>query len=310
MSESESKTFALKFISGKYQGGEFPLLAEREVIIGRGPDLDMVLLEDMVSRRHARILTTGGVALIEDLGSTNGSFVNGEKVKARRLLEGDRILIGTNILKVIARDPGATDADALDAKNKLMEASGRRAEAAMTGDIADVPLPDLLQLLQTSRRTGVLTIEGAHRGRVRMVEGQVTHAVIEGRDALGPRKAFFRILGWEEGRFSLSPASDLQDDSGGTFEESTEALIMEAMRQLDELRRLEAEMPPRDAQLCLEHPIAAPLRELEPAALDLIQAAHNGATVQALLDADAGSDLEAAQALATLLQGGFLRVAD
>ncbi|MEP6865841.1 MAG: FHA domain-containing protein, partial [Deltaproteobacteria bacterium] len=47
--------FALRFISGKYQGGEFPLRMNREIIIGRSSDLDMVLVEDMVSRRHAKI---------------------------------------------------------------------------------------------------------------------------------------------------------------------------------------------------------------------------------------------------------------
>jgi hypothetical protein len=51
--------YVLKFISGKYQGGEFPLEMDREILIGRGSDLDMVLVEDMVSRRHARITSFG-----------------------------------------------------------------------------------------------------------------------------------------------------------------------------------------------------------------------------------------------------------
>src|SRR5690242_14642028 len=93
--------YALRFISGKYQGGEFPLRAGREVVIGRSSDLDMVLVEDMVSRRHARIEVKGGKVELEDLGSTNGTFVNGEKVKQAELKAGDRILIGTSILKLV-----------------------------------------------------------------------------------------------------------------------------------------------------------------------------------------------------------------
>ena len=58
--------FALRFISGKYQGGEFPLRMNREIIIGRSSDLDMVLVEDMVSRRHAKITTTDGDIFIAD----------------------------------------------------------------------------------------------------------------------------------------------------------------------------------------------------------------------------------------------------
>src|SRR5687767_13195484 len=99
---SDRPRYALRFISGKYQGGEFPLRMNREIIIGRSSDLDMVLVEDMVSRRHAKITTTDAEILIQDMGSTNGTFVNGEKIAGRaRLTEGDRILVGTSIIKVV-----------------------------------------------------------------------------------------------------------------------------------------------------------------------------------------------------------------
>src|SRR6186713_2166944 len=94
--------YALRFISGKYQGGEYPLAEGQEIIIGRSSELDMVLVEEMVSRKHARIALTDGVINIEDMGSTNGTFVNGEKVQQGTLHEGDRVLIGTNILKVVS----------------------------------------------------------------------------------------------------------------------------------------------------------------------------------------------------------------
>ncbi len=100
----ESAQWALRFISGKYQGGEFPLRPNREIIIGRSSDLDMVLVEDMVSRKHAKITTDDHVVTIQDLGSTNGTFVNGEKVRKADLKDGDRILIGTSIIKIIFVD--------------------------------------------------------------------------------------------------------------------------------------------------------------------------------------------------------------
>src|SRR5512140_1743441 len=105
--------WALKFISGKYQGGEFPLKPNRQIVIGRSSDLDMVLVEDMVSRKHAKISTVGQQIVIQDLGSTNGTFVNGEKIKKVRLKEGDRVLIGTSIMKLVAVDSaGPTEAEA------------------------------------------------------------------------------------------------------------------------------------------------------------------------------------------------------
>ena len=63
-----TKRYALRFISGKYQGGEFPLRMNREIIIGRSSDLDMVLVEDMVSRKHAKIETFANVITIQDMG--------------------------------------------------------------------------------------------------------------------------------------------------------------------------------------------------------------------------------------------------
>ena len=92
--------FALRFISGKYQGGEFPLRMNREIIIGRSSDLDMVLVEDMVSRRHAKISSTDSEVYIQDMGSTNGTFVNGRKtVGATPLRHGDSVRVGSTTFR-------------------------------------------------------------------------------------------------------------------------------------------------------------------------------------------------------------------
>src|SRR3954463_113664 len=148
-SMNDRPRFALRFISGKYQGGEFPLRMNREIIIGRSSDLDMVLVEDMVSRRHAKISSTETEVYIQDMGSTNGTFVNGEKIAGRALLhEGDRILVGTSIIKVVAGEgQGATQSGA-EARRRLE--AGARAQPTqgrpMSGVIEEIPLPDLLQL--------------------------------------------------------------------------------------------------------------------------------------------------------------------
>src|SRR6516225_5389543 len=122
---STDTAWALRFISGKYQGGEFPLKMSRQVTIGRSSELDMVLVEDMVSRKHAKITVGGGKIVIEDLGSTNGTFVNGEKVKQARLKEGDRILIGTSILKLVQVGADAAALDDNAVKRNLEEVAAR-----------------------------------------------------------------------------------------------------------------------------------------------------------------------------------------
>ena len=92
--ESGRSGYVLKFISGKYQGGEFPLEMNQELLIGRSSDLDMVLVEDMVSRHHATISCFDNEIWVEDVGSTNGTFVNGARIDMVILREGDRAQVG------------------------------------------------------------------------------------------------------------------------------------------------------------------------------------------------------------------------
>ena len=71
-------------------------LPEGSLLVGRGPAASGLRLEERnVSRRHARFLRAGGLVLVEDLGSRNGTWVNGARVEGRRRLRaGDRIRIG------------------------------------------------------------------------------------------------------------------------------------------------------------------------------------------------------------------------
>jgi pSer/pThr/pTyr-binding forkhead associated (FHA) protein len=192
----QQKAFALKFISGKYQGGEFPLKMEKQIVIGRSSELDMVLVADMVSRKHAKITVASGKITIEDLGSTNGTFVNGEKIKQSRLKEGDRILIGTSILKLIHQGEDAEDLDDASVKQKLEEAAAQAAKvtktSSMTGKIEEIPLPDLLQLFHTSKKNGVLAIKGDQEGRIYEAGAAVLR--FEDNHELGPQKSFNRIV--------------------------------------------------------------------------------------------------------------------
>jgi pSer/pThr/pTyr-binding forkhead associated (FHA) protein len=84
LSAARTPSFALRFVAGEHKGGEFPLRPNREIVIGRGSEFDMVLDEDMVSRRHARLSTFHGQIVLQDLKSTNGTFVNGERITVSR----------------------------------------------------------------------------------------------------------------------------------------------------------------------------------------------------------------------------------
>jgi len=73
---------------------------DREVVtLGRLPDCEIVLKDRGASRRHAQVRTRDGVSTLTDLGSTNGTRLNGATVQTRALDDGDRITIGTTIIE-------------------------------------------------------------------------------------------------------------------------------------------------------------------------------------------------------------------
>jgi len=251
------RSYVLRFISGKYQGGEFPIVNDKPIIVGRSSDLDMVLVEDMVSRKHARIQMQQDQIWIEDLGSTNGTFVNGEKIKRARLKEGDRVLIGTSILKVIAGE-GAQRADSTDAKANLENvAAARRTTQArtMSGSIEEVPLPDLLQLFGTSKKSGVLVIrtESDDVGKIFMRKGIIYFASINDLEDVPPMKSIFRMLTWQKGLFDLDPSDERE--LLNEISVSVQEVLMEGMRQLDEFNEIRNELPDLNTRLVLSQPV-------------------------------------------------------
>lgn len=74
------------------------------VVIGRGPSSDIVVSDDFVSNSHARLTPVPNGAVLEDLGSTNGTLLNGNPVRApHELRSGDLVRIGTLVLAIEAR---------------------------------------------------------------------------------------------------------------------------------------------------------------------------------------------------------------
>ena len=302
------RSYVLRFISGKYQGGEFPIVNDKPIIVGRSSDLDMVLVEDMVSRKHARITMQQDQIWIEDLGSTNGTFVNGEKIKRARLKEGDRVLIGSSILTVIAGE-GAR-ADSTDAKRDLENvAAARRTTQArtMSGSIEEVPLPDLLQLFATSKKSGVLVIrtESDDVGKIFMRKGVIYYASINDLDDVPPMKSIFRMLTWQKGLFDLDPPDEREFPNEMNL--SVQEVLMEGLRQLDEFNEIRNELPDLNTRLVMSQPVIPPLRDLKPEELDILQLAHNYGHLETMLNKSLSTDLDTVQIILKLIKGAYLR---
>ena len=81
--------------NGGFEGMAYDLASE-ETLIGRNPTTDITLLDEGISREHALILydDSAGIYTIEDLQSTNGTKVNGKRVRSATLSHKDEIQIG------------------------------------------------------------------------------------------------------------------------------------------------------------------------------------------------------------------------
>ncbi len=102
--ESERDRAYLLVLAGK-NVGEMHRVEGTEMVLGRSSSAEVVLLDDGVSRRHARILQVDGDIVLEDLKSSNGTHVNGEPITTHALRDGDTIRLGsTTILKFSYHD--------------------------------------------------------------------------------------------------------------------------------------------------------------------------------------------------------------
>ena len=84
----------LLVLAGPQFGEMFPLATGRALLLGRRDDADVQIRDDGVSRRHATIRVDGGTAAVVDLGSANGTYVNGRRVPEAQVEDGARIQIG------------------------------------------------------------------------------------------------------------------------------------------------------------------------------------------------------------------------
>ena len=106
-----TQTFQLVMRAGPNPGKVFTL-SKSEITIGRDANLDVVVNTAEVSRRHARLFFDEGLYFVEDLGSTNGTFINGQRLTAPAALRsGDIIMLGeaaTLVYEASQFDPNAT----------------------------------------------------------------------------------------------------------------------------------------------------------------------------------------------------------
>ena len=126
----------------------FELRAGLPLVLGRALSSDLPVLDPTVSRRHAELTIEPTSVVVKDLGSSNGTFVNGSRVTTTTLRMGDRVVFGKILFELQDLSPMLIDDGTAETK--------RRAARAGTTVIRQVPVPDAdLTLERALRASGV-----------------------------------------------------------------------------------------------------------------------------------------------------------
>jgi pSer/pThr/pTyr-binding forkhead associated (FHA) protein len=206
-----------------------PLKGLEAVTLGRSRTCDLRLSDNDASRRHAEIIPVTGGFVVRDLDSTNGTFVNGERVHERQLRPGDRIEIGSSVVtfcQVAAEfDPSTQDED----QEKTVMLERRPTAESFQGDLAEIPPFAVLQMLELGRKTGLLEIDSDRGvGRLWFGDGAPVHAETKNQTGFD---AALAIAQASNGRFRFEPDVDCEEP---TIQASVTELLLEASRIMDE----------------------------------------------------------------------------
>jgi DNA-binding response OmpR family regulator len=178
------------------------------------------------------------------------------------------------------------------------------AAADLEGNLAQIPLTDLLQILSVNRRSGRLTVErGGEKADVVLREGRVVDAAF---GLAGAEKALWRLLTQHEGQFVFAPGEPPGPDR---IERRLDDLILEGLRQADELAQLRPALPAPDQAVELAVGPGEIPADLHPVTAEVVANLAAPCRVGELIDRCAASDLESARALLALLDHGYARLA-
>lgn len=125
--------------------------------------------------------------------------------------------------------PAAPDVVVAKARNVLSREGQKRVARGVSGSLSEMPLPDVLQVLSRTRKTGALRVSaGGHSGEIQFGNGAVYNASFRGHRGA---EAVYALLALTDGEFALDPSFV---PTTRTVHESTETLLLEGMRRMDE----------------------------------------------------------------------------
>ncbi|MGE0706928.1 MAG: DUF4388 domain-containing protein [Planctomycetota bacterium] len=201
-----------------------PLREGQEASLGRKVGCNLVLPHTSVSRKHAVVRLVNGALTFEDLGSANGSHLNGKPAQGPvSLSDGDVLKLGPFEVQV------RSTAEESDFDKTCSVVPELAQGEALTGALAEMPLSEVLQSLEFNAKTGTLKVYAPGGvGEVGVSNGRPLWATYRSQT---DDEAVLELLLLAEGRFSLSPQlASAEARMKSTFM----SLLLEASRRSDE----------------------------------------------------------------------------
>lgn len=178
----------------------------------------------------------------------------------------------------------------------------KETRAGFTGSLSDMGVVDLVQTFEIGRKTGVIKLEGERVGTVYFKEGRVIDAEL-GR--LRGENAFYRMLNTFEGQFEVSFTPV---DRAERIEVSTQGLLMEGMRRLDEWGRMLEQLPPLETVFELDYDsLAERLAEIPDEVNGLLRLFDGRRSLARVVDDSDFEDLAALGIISKLYFEGLIR---
>ncbi|MBX7115039.1 MAG: DUF4388 domain-containing protein [Myxococcaceae bacterium] len=178
----------------------------------------------------------------------------------------------------------------------------KEVRAGFAGNLSDMGVVDLVQTFELGRKTGTIRLDGERAGLIFFREGKVIDAEL-GR--LSGENAFYRMLNTFEGTFDLQFQAV---DRPERIEMSTQALLMEGMRRLDEWGRMLEQLPPLETVFELDYPqLSERLSEIPDEVNGLLRLFDGRRSLSRVVDDSDFEDLAALGIVSKLFFEGLIR---
>ncbi len=184
---------------------------------------------------------------------------------------------------------------------KSQESMITRQHSSLSGSTSEMALPDLLQMFGLNQKTGLLQISkiGFPNGEIAVESGRIIAA---GVGKIRGQKALFRLLRWEDAQFEVAPLMDHESDPD--LSESIEQLLLEGMRQIDELAHMEKDLSLSGKRIAVKK--RPPQSEMTPREQELFKVLESGKEMTGILDALPWTDYEVYRMVAHFIKKGAL----